>query len=164
MSKGHTEKVNQPFRRKSLKESNDLRIRTDTELRAPLFGNDFRETGHACFRHPIIYLAATSTSTLTLSVLTSAATYALPLTPLVLLMLMMFLGSPSLTRKYGAAARTSLKGAVLCRAMMVSHCLCVIYGRFASSVPLPSIHDFAAYLMYHSILKHFKVNITLSGN
>lgn len=52
--------------------------------------------------------------------------YALPLIPLVLLILIIFLGSPSLTLKYGAAALTSLKGAVLCNAMIVSHCLSVI--------------------------------------
>jgi len=44
----------------------------------------------------------------------------------VLLMLMITRGSLSLTRKYGAAALTSLKGAVLCTAIMVSHCLSVI--------------------------------------
>lgn len=38
----------------------------------------------------------------------------------------MLRGSPSLTRKYGAASRISLKGAVLWRAMIVSHCLSVV--------------------------------------
>lgn len=36
--------------------------------------------------------------------------------------------SPSFTRKYGAAARTSLNGAVLWMASMVSHCLSVIWS------------------------------------
>lgn len=53
--------------------------------------------------------------------------YAFPWIPLVLLMLIITRGSLSLTRKYGAAALTSLKGAVLCTAIMVSHCLSVIY-------------------------------------
>ena len=53
-------------------------------------------------------------------------THALPFTRIVVMILMMFLGSPSFTRKYGAAARISLKGAVLCRAIIVSHCLSVI--------------------------------------
>ena len=60
--------------------------------------------------------------------------YALPLTPLVLLMLMMFLGSPSLTLKYGAAALISLNGAVLCKAMMVSHCLSVIWPTLLATI------------------------------
>ena len=36
-----------------------LRVRSDTELRTPLLGNDFCEPGHACFGHAIVDLATT---------------------------------------------------------------------------------------------------------
>ena len=47
-----------------------------------------------------------------------------------------------MTRKYGAAARTNLKGAVLCRAIIVSHCLSVICV-FHLLVPLVHAADLA---------------------
>ena len=67
---------------------------------------------------------------------------------------MIFLGSPSFTRKYGAAALTSLKGAVLCRAIMVSHCLsviCAIDLQSPSRTLACTKSPATAYLMYHSI-------------
>ena len=39
-------------------DSSNLRIGPHAELRTPFFGNDFREAGHACLGHAVIYLAA----------------------------------------------------------------------------------------------------------
>lgn len=105
-------------------------IRADGELGTPFFGYNLGKAGYACFRCAIVDL---TTARITVSGNNShdyrprfMNTDAFPFTPLVLLMLIMFLGSPSFTLKYGAAALTSLKGAVLCKARMVSHCLSVI--------------------------------------
>ena len=103
----------------------ELRICADTKRRAPFFSYDFRKTGHACFRKAVVGLSS-SIPLVRYPNRLFLISYALPLIPLVLLILMMFLGSPSLTLKYGAAALTSLNGAVLCKAIIVSHCLSVI--------------------------------------
>ena len=105
-----------------------LRVCTDTKRGTPFFSYHFRKSGHACFRNSIVGLAS-SVPSVRYPNEVFVASYALPLTPLVLLILIIFLGSPSLTLKYGAAALTSLKGAVLCKAIMVSHCLSVIWPR-----------------------------------
>lgn len=60
--------------------------------------------------------------------------YAFPWIPLVDETLVMLRASPSLTRKYGAAARTRRNGALVCRSMMVSHCLSVILCMAPSQV------------------------------
>lgn len=130
----------------------ELRICSDTKRGTPFFGYDFRETGHACFACAIVGLSSSILSARYPNGL-FLNPYALPLTPLVLLILMMFLGSPSLTLKYGAAALTSLNGAVLCKAIMVSHCLSVIWP-----IPLATIHSrfrnwllSGPYLVYYSV-------------
>lgn len=66
-------------------------------------------------------------------------------------MLTMFRGSPSLTRKYGAAALTSLKGAVLWRAMIVSHCLSVILGFLSIPAIWTSSRSQHAYLVDNAV-------------
>lgn len=108
----------------------DIPVRANAELGTPFFSYNLGKAGHARFRCAVIDL---TTARSTVSEHKSyeyrpryMETYAFPFTPLVLLMLMIFLGSPSFTLKYGAAALTSLKGAVLCKARMVSHCLSVI--------------------------------------
>ena len=65
---------------------------------APFFGDDFGEPSDAGFGESVVGLA--TVGWLALFVLgEEEGSYAFPLTPLVLLMLMMFLGSPSLTLK-----------------------------------------------------------------
>lgn len=131
----------------------ELRIRTDAERWTPFFGYDLRKTGHACFCKAIVGLSSSTLSARSPNEL-FLMPYALPLIPLVLLILMMFLGSPSLTLKYGATALTSLNGAVLCKAIMVSHCLSVIWPRSMAtnhSLFRNQLLKYGSYLVYYSI-------------
>lgn len=114
-------------RQPRLHEPKRNRVGPHPERRAPFFSNRLGQPDHPGFSNRVVHLAAVDVSRDGYIPAGRKKTYALPWTPLVELILITTRGSPSLTRKYGAAARTSLNGAVLCTASIVSHCLSVIY-------------------------------------